>query len=157
MASLQSSPSIPPAKDVAKSIDRAWSSIHCQATGLWQDISDRSTGKLFREALWKLGRILQQIWNLSLLLLLAAIAVVVGIWMLGFYCGYRLWEWLDDGQPTPSSILLKLSDVLLFPFRWTVIWLDKMLKETFGLDLKLTEKLPATSDKFLNESATHHD
>ncbi|MGL5880821.1 MAG: hypothetical protein ACRC2V_24015 [Xenococcaceae cyanobacterium] len=120
-------------------IHRAWETIHCQTTELCQNVSNPKTGKIYREALWQTWKILQQFFNLLLLLFLAVAAVFVGIWLIAYQSGYRLWEWLDEGQPTPSIILLKISDILLFPFRKAAVWLDKSLKDIFGLDLHLTE------------------
>jgi hypothetical protein len=124
--------------------------IRYQASELWQTLSDQDTGAIYQKAVHKTWQLLKQLSRVVLLLLLFVTAVVVWVWSVGFQSGSGFRIWLQK-NPEPSALAAKAIELLLYPFKVASIWLEKQTKELFGWDLKLTELLPAETQKAIAE------
>lgn len=150
MTSLQpQSSNLPSEQAVSNGFRRWWTTLQCKSSELWQNLSDRNTGKIYNAAFHKTWELIRQIGTLLLLILLSILGVLVGTWLVGFYSGRKLREWLETDDPTPQKIFTKLLALLLLPFQLTTIWLDRTLKAAFGWDLHLTQLLPAADPTLL--------
>jgi hypothetical protein len=139
-------PTIPP---LAEAVQRWWNAIHCQTEELWQTITSRDTGKIYKEATWKTGQILLMLSRLLLLIGISILGVFLFVWLVGYHSGHWLREQLEADQPTPTTVFNKLIAILLLPFQLTAIWLDRELNQAFGWDLKLTQLLPPPNPELL--------
>ncbi|NJN85162.1 MAG: hypothetical protein HC881_01030 [Leptolyngbyaceae cyanobacterium SL_7_1] len=148
-AQPSSFPTIPPPAEAAR---RWWNAIYCQTEELWQTITSRDTGKIYKEATWKTGQILILLLRLLLLIGISILGVFVFVWLLGYHSGHWLREHLEADQPTPAIILNRLIAILLLPFQLTAIWLDRELNQAFGWNLKLTDLLPPPDPNLLPPS-----
>jgi len=150
MNSIQTqSPQLPTLQTIPDALQRWWTTLYCQSNELWQTVSSRDTGKIYKEALWKTWQIFTLLARLLLLLLISVLGSLIFVWLLGFQTGRGLRVWLESDQPTPMTILNKFIALFLLPFQLTTIWLDRQLKEAFGWDLKLTQLLPVPDPKLL--------
>lgn len=153
MNSLQSqAPATPILQPLKDAWLRWWNTLYCQTNELWQTISSRDTGKIYKEAIWKTWQILTQLLRLLLLLAVSVLGIVLFVWLLGFHGGRGLRAWLEADSPTPARILRKLVAVFLLPFQLLTIAIDQTLKEAFGWDLKLTQLLPPLDPELLPAS-----
>ncbi|HIK56591.1 MAG TPA: hypothetical protein IGS37_15690 [Synechococcales cyanobacterium M55_K2018_004] len=158
MTSIQPQPAnLPPEQMLADGVRRWWAKLQCTTTELWQNLSDRNTGKIYRSAFHKTWELLQQIGTLLLLLLLSLLGLLIGAWLLGFHTGREFRKWLEADSPTPQKIFAKLLAVLLLPFQILTIWLDRALKQAFGWDLKLTQLLPPADPDLLPKELVGED
>jgi len=150
MHSIQTqSPQFPALQTIPEALQRWWTTLYCQSNELWQTVSSRDTGRIYKEALWKTWQIFTLLSRLLLLIGISILGGFVFVWLLGFQIGRGLRVWLESDQPTPMTILNKLLAVLLLPFQLATIWIDRQLKEAFGWDLKLTQLLPVPDPKLL--------
>ncbi|MBD2099878.1 hypothetical protein [Leptolyngbya sp. FACHB-261] len=107
-----------------------------QATELWATLSDPCTALTYKNAASRTWVLLRQIVRLIFLLTLLAVVVVVWIWSVGFQSGRAFRSWLNTEEPTPTLLLQKTADILLWPFKVTVDWSKKQIKEQLGIELK---------------------
>ena len=142
-------PTIPPPSEA---LQRWWNAIYCQTEELWQAITSRDTGKIYKEAIWKTGQIIILLLRLLLLIGISILGVFLFVWLLGYHAGYWFREQLEVDQPTPLTIFGKVIAILLLPFQLTAIWLDRELNQAFGWDLKLTKLLPPPEPELLPAS-----
>lgn len=142
-------PTIPPP---GEALQRWWNAIYCQTEELWQAITSRDTGKIYREAIWKTGQIIVLLLRLLLLIGISILGVFLFVWLLGYHTGRWFRDYLEADQPTPLTILNRAIAILLLPFQLAAIWLDRQLKEAFGWDFKLTKLLPPADPKLLPSS-----
>jgi hypothetical protein len=144
-------PTIPP---LAEAGDRWWNTISCQTEELWQAVTSRDTGKIYKEAFWKTGQILFLIGRLLLLLILSGLGIFLFAWLLGYHSGVWARKQIDKTTPTPLAVLKKVWMILLTPWRLVAIQIDKILHEAFGWDLKLARLFPAETEKPAAEQST---
>jgi hypothetical protein len=142
MNPIQSQPAPETKNSLQAAFERWWKTIQVQTEQFQQTVSKRDTGKIYREAFQRSWQLLKQSLTLISLIFLSIAGIFIGLWLIGFNAGRKLRDWLEIEEPTPSKIWLKVTDILLFPFRWTIILLDKALNKAFGWDFKLTEMLP---------------
>ncbi len=154
MNPIQSQPAPETKNPLQEAVERWWKTIQVQTEQFQQTISKRDTGKIYREAFQRSWQLLKQSLTLISLIFLSIAGIFIGLWLIGFNAGRKLRDWLEIEEPTPSKIWLKLTDILLFPFRWTIILLDKALNKAFGWDFKLTEMLPPeySQEKYSQET-----
>lgn len=157
----QSTTNLPADQALTKGLNRWWTTLQCEVSDLWQNVSDRNTGKIYRSALHKTWELLRQVATILLLLLITIVVLILGAWLLGFQAGRKLREWLEAENPTPGTIVAKFFTLLLWPLQVFTRWLDRTLHRVFGWDLKLTDLLPpidpALLPKGLTDSSTNSD
>jgi hypothetical protein len=155
MTSLQpQSTQLPTDLSPLNGIRRWWTTLQCETSELWQNLTDRNTGKIYRSAFHKTWELISQVATILLLLLLTVVVAFCGAWLLGFQAGRQLRAWLETDNPTPKTIFAKLLSLLLLPFQVATIWLDRTFKQVFGWDLKLAELLPPADPDLLPQALT---
>jgi hypothetical protein len=142
MNPLQSQATPPTNSPVQAALGRWWKTIQVQTEQFQQTVTKRDTGKIYRDALQRSWQLFKQSLTLISLVFLSIAGIFIGLWLIGFNSGRKLRDWLEIEEPTPSKIGLKITDFLLFPFRWSIILLDKALNQAFGWEFKLTAMLP---------------
>jgi hypothetical protein len=142
MNPIQSSPAPTTPHPIQAAIGRWWKTIQVQTEQFQQTVAKRDTGKIYRDAFQRSWQLFKQGLTLIALVFLSIAGIFIGLWLIGFNAGRKLRDWLEIEEPTPSKIGLKVTDTVLWPFRWTIILLDKALNTAFGWDFKLTEMLP---------------
>lgn len=133
----------------ANGVRRWWMTLQCTASDLWQNLSDRNTGKIYKNAFHKTWELLSQALTLLLLLLLSVVGILIGAWLVGFHTGRETRKWLEADNPTPRVIAAKFVSLLLLPLQLITIWLDRALKAAFGWDLKLAQMLPPVDPELM--------
>jgi hypothetical protein len=142
MNPLQSQATPPTTSPVQAALGRWWKTIQVQTEQFQQTLTKRDTGKIYRDALQRSWQLFKQSLTLISLVFLSIAGIFIGLWLIGFNAGRKLRDWLEIEEPTPSKIGLKITDFVLFPFRWSIILLDKALNQAFGWEFKLIEMLP---------------
>lgn len=127
---------------VQAALGRWWKTVQVQTEQFQQTLTKRDTGKIYRDAFQRSWQLFKQSLTLISLVFLSIAGIFIGLWLTGFNAGRKLRDWLEIEEPTPSKIGLKMTDFVLFPFRWSIILLDKALNQAFGWEFKLTEMLP---------------
>lgn len=136
----QATPTVTP--PIQAALGRWWKTVNVQTEQFQQIVTKRDTGKIYREALQRSWQLFKQSLTLISLVFLSIAGILIGLWLIGFNSGRKLRDWLEIEEPTPNKIGLKITDFVLFPFRWSIILLDKALNQAFGWEFKLTEMLP---------------
>jgi hypothetical protein len=113
-------PAIPPP---AEALQRWWNTIYCHTEELWQVTTNRDTGKIYKNALWKTWQIIVLAVRLLLLITISVLGIGIFVWLLGYHSGNWLREHLEADNPTPAMIVQGLWQALLFPFQYAAIWL----------------------------------
>jgi hypothetical protein len=142
MNPIQSQATPPTTSPVQAALGRWWKTIQVQTEQFQQTVTKRDTGKIYRDALQRSWQLFKQSLTLISLVFLSIAGIFIGLWLIGFNAGRKLRDWLEIEEPTPSKIGLKITDFILFPFRWSIILLDKALNQAFGWEFKLTDMLP---------------
>jgi hypothetical protein len=142
MNPIQSQATPPAPSPVQAALGRWWKTIQVQTEQFQQTLTKRDTGKIYRDALQRSWQLFKQSLTLISLVFLSIAGIFIGLWLIGFNAGRKLRDWLEIEEPTPSKIGLKITDFILFPFRWSIILLDKALNQAFGWEFKLTDMLP---------------
>ncbi len=142
MNPLQSQATPPATSPVQAALGRWWKTIQVQSEQFQQTVTKQDTGKIYRDALQRSWQLFKQSLTLISLVFLSIAGIFIGLWLIGFNAGRKLRDWLEIEEPTPSKIGLKITDFILFPFRWSIILLDKALNQAFGWEFKLTAMLP---------------
>jgi hypothetical protein len=142
MNPIQSQPTTAPIQPIQAAFGRWWKTIQVQTEQFQQTVSKRDTGKIYRDAFQRSWQLFKQSLTLISLVFLSIVGIFIGLWLIGFNAGRQFRDWLEIEEPTPNKIWLKTTDIILFPFRWSIILLDKALNQAFGWDFKLTEMLP---------------
>lgn len=142
MNPLQSQPTLITKNPIQAAFGRWWKTLQVQTEKFQQTVTKRDTGKIYRDAIQRSWQLFKQSLTLVSLVFLSIAGIFIGLWLIGFNAGRNLRDWIEIEEPTPSKIGSKITDILLFPFRWSIILLDKALSQAFGWEFKLTERLP---------------
>jgi hypothetical protein len=111
--------------------------IQYEVAEFWETLSAPETGIVFKQAIAKIWKLLQQIGKLAFLLLLLLAVVVVFLWSVAFQCGRAFRRVVEDQQPAHEQILNGLVKLILLPVQKLAAWTKFQAKEQFGVDLEI--------------------
>lgn len=116
-------------------------SIQDQAGELWQSLSERDTGVIYKQATVKTWRLLKQGIILIVSLALLSVAIVLWIWSVGFNSGRSFREWLEVEKPAPTEIFGVTIYFLLWALERAFDWATDQVQKYLGGTIKTNAQL----------------